>query len=80
MTEDQLKKIKSVDKQRKEQRKQIIEADPSTYATLLAGGDNAPSVFEKASKRPDIIQYTLVLATDLVTGWSAVQLVYDFAD
>jgi len=63
-----LKKIKSVDKVRKEQRKQTIESDPAVYSTLLVGGDDAPSVLEKASKRTDIIQYILVLASDLITG------------
>ena len=68
MTEEQLKTIKSVDKVRKEQRKQTIENDPGTYATLLAGGEDGPSVLEKAQKRQDIIQYILVLATDLISG------------
>lgn len=68
LSEEQLKTIKSVDKVRKEQRKQTIESDPGTYGTLLAGGDSSPSVLEKAQKRQDIIQYILVLATDLVTG------------
>jgi len=57
-----------VDKVRKEQRKQTIEADPATYATLLAGSESTSSVVEKAQKRQDIVQYILVLATDLVTG------------
>lgn len=67
LTEEQLKIVKSVDKVRKEQRKQTIEADPSTYCTLLAGGDSTPSVLDKAQKRQDIVQYILVLATDLIT-------------
>lgn len=71
LTEDQLKKIKSVDKVRKEQRKQTIEADPSIYAALLVGNDETPSVLMKASKRTDIIQYVLVLANDLVSGTHA---------
>lgn len=70
LSEEQLKTIKSVDKVRKEQRKQTIESNPGTYATLLAGGENNPSVLEKASKRPDITQYILVLATDLISGQS----------
>lgn len=68
LSEDQLKTVKSVDKVRKEQRKQTIESDPGTYATLLAGGEDNASVFDKAQKRQDIIQYILVLATDLITG------------
>lgn len=68
LTEEQLQTIKSVDKVRKEQRKATIESNPSHYATLLVGGDNQPSVLEKAQKRQDIIQYILVLATDLING------------
>ena len=68
LTEDQLKRIRSVDKVRKEQRKQTIEKDVNSYSALLVGGPNGGSVLEKASKRSDIIQYILVLATDLING------------
>lgn len=68
LTEDQLKKIKSVDKVRKDQRKQTIEKDVQSYGILLAGGSAGGSVLEKASKRSDILQYILVLATDLING------------
>lgn len=68
LTDEQLKKIKSVDKVRKEQRKQNIEGDLQGYITLLVGGKNGTSVLEKAAKRPDIIQYVLVLAADLING------------
>lgn len=74
LTEEQLKTIKSVDKVRKEQRKQTIESDPATYANLLVGGDGSPSVLEKAQKRQDIIQYILVLGADLITGLSSSNL------
>ncbi|KIX08435.1 uncharacterized protein Z518_03091 [Rhinocladiella mackenziei CBS 650.93] len=67
LTDDQLKKIRSVDKVRKEQRKQTIEKDVQSYSTLLVGGSDGGSVLEKASKRNDIIQYILVLATDLIS-------------
>ncbi|KIY03845.1 uncharacterized protein Z520_00536 [Fonsecaea multimorphosa CBS 102226] len=66
LTEDQLKRIRSVDKVRKEQRKQTIEKDVNSYSSLLVGGTDGGSVLEKASKRSDIVQYTLVLATDLI--------------
>ncbi|EHY52784.1 H(+)-transporting V1 sector ATPase subunit H [Exophiala dermatitidis] len=66
LTEDQLKKIRSVDKVRKDQRRQTIEQDVKSYSTLLVGGPEGGSVLEKAFKRTDIIQYLLVLATDLV--------------
>lgn len=68
MTEDQLKTIKSVDKVRKEQRKQTIEKDVEAYSALLVGGKTGGSVFEKASKRQDIQQYMLVLSADLING------------
>lgn len=65
-----MKKIKAVDKVRKEQRKQTIEGDLPAYTTLLIGGKNGTGVLEKAAKRTDIIQYVLVLAADLVNGIS----------
>lgn len=68
LADEQLKKIKAVDKVRKEQRKQNIEADLQGYTTLLIGGRNGQSVLEKATKRTDIIQYVLVLASDLING------------
>jgi V-type H+-transporting ATPase subunit H len=63
-----LKTIKSVDKVRKEQRKQTIDGDVKSYSTLLIGGQDTQGVLEKAEKRNDIIQYILVLANDLITG------------
>ena len=68
LTDDQLKKIRSVDKVRREQRKQTIEKDVNNYSALLVGGPDGGSVLERASKRNDIIQYGLVLAADLITG------------
>lgn len=68
MTETQLKTIKSVDKVRKEQRKQAIEKDVNAYSALLVGGSDGGSVFDKVSKRTDIQQYMLVLAADLING------------
>jgi V-type H+-transporting ATPase subunit H len=70
LADEQLKKIKSVDKVRKEQRKQNIENDLQGYTALLIGGKNGTGVLEKASKRTDIIQYVLVLAADLINGMS----------
>ena len=74
LADEQLKKIKSVDKVRKEQRRQNIESDLQGYATLLIGGKNGTSVLEKAAKRTDIIQYVLVLAGDLINGISLASL------
>ncbi|KAL1973612.1 hypothetical protein VTN31DRAFT_6247 [Thermomyces dupontii] len=66
ITDEHLRKIKAVDKVRKEQRWQTVEADVKGYTTLLAGGPDGRSVFESAAKRTDIIQYMLVLAADLI--------------
>jgi V-type H+-transporting ATPase subunit H len=74
LADEQLKKIKTVDKVRKEQRKQNIEGDLLGYSTLLVGGKNGPSVLEKAAKRTDIIQYVLVLAADLINGMPLAKL------
>ncbi|KAJ4986892.1 vacuolar ATP synthase subunit h [Stagonosporopsis vannaccii] len=66
ITEDDLKKIKSIDKVRKEQRKQTIESDVNSFVTLLLGGDGSQSIFEAAAKRQDIIHYMLVLLGDII--------------
>lgn len=68
ITDDHLKKIKAVDKVRKEQRVQTVEADLAGYTSLLAGGSQGKSVLEAASRRTDIVQYILVLASDLIQG------------
>ena len=72
ITENDLKRIKAVDKVRKEQRKQTVEADTGAYQSLLLGGDNDKSVLESASKRADVIQYILVLTGDLINGMTTV--------
>ena len=71
ITDNDLKKIKAVDKVRKEQRKQTVESDAKAYQSLLIGGDQGKSVFESASKRADMIQYMLVLTGDLINGTSS---------
>ncbi|KAF2094807.1 vacuolar ATP synthase subunit H [Rhizodiscina lignyota] len=66
ITDNDLKKIKSIDKVRKEQRRQTIEGDTESYVSLLLGGKDGQSIFQSAAKRPDIIQYMLVLSGDLI--------------
>lgn len=68
ISDNQLSKIRAVDKVRKEQRKQTIEADLNGYRTLFAGGEGQPSVLESAAKRADVVQYILVLLGDLIDG------------
>lgn len=68
ITEIDLKKIKAIDKVRKEQRKQTIESDVKTYTSLLLGDGESKSIFENAAKRTDILQYMLVLTGDLIDG------------
>ena len=50
ITDNDLKKIKAVDKVRKEQRKQTVDADTDAYRSLLIGGPHGKSVLESASK------------------------------
>ncbi|KAJ1333473.1 V-type H+-transporting ATPase subunit H [Microdochium nivale] len=66
ITEDQLAKIRAVDKVRTEQRKQIVEDDLEGYTRLFVGEPGTPSVIETASKRSDVIKYILVLLSDLL--------------
>ena len=70
ITDDHLKKIKAVDKVRKEQRRQTVEGNVQGYIGLLAGGPESKSVLDSASRRTDIVQYILVLAADLMAGLS----------
>lgn len=70
ITDDHLKKIKAVDKVRKEQRRETIDGGLEGYIGLLAGGPETKSVLDSASKRSDIVQYILVLAVDLINGAS----------
>lgn len=73
ITDEDLKKIKAIDKVRKEQRKAVIEGDVQTYTDLLLGNaQGAKSIFESAAKRTDILQYMLVLTGDLIDGRSDV--------
>jgi len=68
ITEDQLNKIRAVDKVRKEQRKQTVEGDLKGYRVLFVGGESAQSILESAAKRADVVQYILVLLGDLLEG------------
>ena len=68
ITDTDLKRIKAVDKVRKEQRRQAVEGDLESYATLILGGNGGKSVLESAGKRGDVVQYILVLAGDLIDG------------
>ena len=68
ITDNDLKKIKAVDKVRKDQRRQTVESDTGAYRSLLIGGEQGKSVLESAAKRADVVQYMLVLAGDLING------------
>ena len=74
ITDQDLKKIKSIDKVRKEQRRQTVESDPASYAALVLGSDDSASIFQSAAKRSDIVQYMLVLTGDLIEGTTLLQL------
>lgn len=68
ITDNDLKKIKAVDKVRKEQRRQTVEADFEAYQSLILGGEKSKSVLESAAKRGDVVHYMLVLTGDLLNG------------
>ena len=70
ISEEQLSIIRSVDKVRKDQRKEIVEADVSGYATLFVGRDGKQGILDSAAKRDDVVQYLLVLLGDLLDGES----------
>jgi V-type H+-transporting ATPase subunit H len=66
LTEDQLAKIRAVDKVKKDVRKQTVEADLDGYRLLFVGEPGNPSVLELAARRNEIVQYILVLLNDLL--------------
>ncbi len=68
ITDDQLSKIRAVDKVRKEMRKQTVEGDLDGYRKLFVGGEGKPSVLQSAARRADVVQYVLVLLSDLLDG------------
>lgn len=73
ITDDQLSKIRAVDKVRKDQRIQTVESDLDGYRALFVGADGKLSVLESAIKRQDVVQYILVLLGDLLDGRSIVK-------
>ncbi|KAK3383361.1 armadillo-type protein [Lasiosphaeria ovina] len=66
LTEDQLARIRAVDKVKKDARKQTVEADLDGYRLLFVGGPGTKSVLELAAKHQNVVQYILVLLTDLL--------------
>jgi V-type H+-transporting ATPase subunit H len=68
ITETDYKKIKAIDKVRKEQRKGTLESETDSYVALYLGGKDGSSIFQSAVKRQDIVQYLLVLLDDSIQG------------
>ncbi|KAL2257821.1 hypothetical protein VTK26DRAFT_9124 [Humicola hyalothermophila] len=66
LSEDQLARIRAVDKVKRDVRKQTVEADLDGYRALFVGGNGKKSVLESAAKRHDVVQYILVLLSDLL--------------
>lgn len=68
LTEDQLARIRAVDKVKKDARKQTVEQDIDAYRLLFIGEPGTQSVLESAAKRQDVVQYLLVLLSDLLNS------------
>ncbi|KAK0656091.1 armadillo-type protein [Cercophora newfieldiana] len=66
LTEEQLAQIRAVDKVKRDARKQTVEADLNGYSNLFVGSPGKKSVLELAAKRQDVVQYILVLLSDLL--------------
>ncbi|KAI6786006.1 V-type proton ATPase subunit H-like protein [Emericellopsis cladophorae] len=67
LSEDHYTKIRAVDKAKKpEQRKEIVQGDLDGYRLLFVGGAGKPSVIESAAQHANVIQYILVLLSDLL--------------
>lgn len=69
LSEEQYAKIRAVDKVKKpEQSKEVVERDLDGYRQLFVGGSGKPSVVESTAKQTNVIQYVLVLLSDLLNG------------
>jgi len=66
LTDSQLAKIRAVDKVKRDARKHTVEADLDGYCALFVGNPATKSVFELAARRQDVVQYMLVLLSDLL--------------
>jgi len=66
LTEEQFSKIRAVDKVKKDVRNQTVEGDLDGYRILFVGESGRPSVLESAKKRAEVVQYILVLLSDLL--------------
>lgn len=70
LTEDQLAKIRAVERAKKDARTQIVEGDLDSYRILFVGEPGNPSVLELTSKKAEFAQYILVLLNDLLDSTS----------
>lgn len=66
LTEDQLAKIKAVERAKKDARTQTVQGDLDGYRILFVGGEGKPGVLQLAHKRTEVVQYILVLLSDLL--------------
>lgn len=67
LNDDQLSRIRAVDRAKKPDTKRaIVEDDGPAYTSLFVGEAGRPNILESASKQPAMLQYLLVLLGDLV--------------
>ncbi|KAG5912926.1 hypothetical protein E4U42_001704 [Claviceps africana] len=67
LTEEQQTKIRAVDKAKKPQeRSEVVQRDLDGYRLLFVGAPGKASVLETAAKHANVVQYVLVLLTDLL--------------
>lgn len=67
LSDDQLSRIRAVDRAKKPDTKRaIVEDDGPAYTSLFVGETGRPNILESAAKQPAMLQYLLVLLGDLV--------------
>ncbi|KAL2154046.1 hypothetical protein VTH82DRAFT_2722 [Thermothelomyces myriococcoides] len=66
LTEDQLARIRAVDKVKRDVRKQVVEDDLDGYRILFFGEPGKKGVLESASGHSNLAQYILVLLGELL--------------
>ena len=67
LSDDQLSRIRAVDRAKKtETKRAIVEDDIPVYTSLFTGDAGRRNILDSAAKQPAMLQYLLVLLGDLV--------------
>jgi len=68
LSEEHYTRITAIEKGKRDTRQQTVDNDLDGYRALFLGAPGKPSIFETASKNPNVVQYMLVFLSDLLDG------------